>query len=374
MNVVLYDRSSLATHLMANFRKFYPNHMFWQVMRDDDIPSSAWIQKHNINLVLTTSLGAQLNKKFIKYTRKLSSMGVQIFMPLESCIWLETSKIKTKKLLQSLNIPTAAGSLIKGCDIDRLPRPFVVKYQDEFDLLGRQTQIVTDSFVLRAGHEAKDVLIEEFLNGDEFSYQVLCNGHDFVFFGISRDFKKYQNYNTTGIAAVSDCNQKPIVEIDRYIKKILLALRLLGTPYRGILYLNIMQVDHIYYVLEINTRFGNPETQSLCSNIQSNLFAAFYLAAAGNKLPPIVSNGQAGVTVQLFHKNYNEDHKLHPVFPDITQLPSNIIFGFQNQWSRNNIFGSVTSCDHSVNQACANIYSYLRTINLGDYTYKHDLI
>lgn len=373
MNIILYDRSSLATQLIANFRRFYPNDLLWHVMEDRDMPTETWIKNHNINLIMTTSLGPQLNAKFIKFVKKLRSQNVPTFMPPDNCIWLETSKIKTKTLLQSLNVPTAKGYLIKGRDIDNLPRPFVVKYQDEFDLLGRQTQIVTDSFNLHAGHEEKDVLIEEFLSGTEFSYQVLCNGYDFVFLGISCDYKKYQGYNTTGIAAVSPGNQKPILEIDRYIKKILLALSLIGTPYRGILYLNIMQVNGIYYVLEVNTRFGNPETQSLCSNIQSNLFAAFYLAATGNKLPSIMSNGQAGVTVQLFHKSYDEHHKFYPKFPDITKLPSNIIFGFQNQWSKNNIFGSLTCCDVSVKEACSNIYSYLSTLNLGDYTYKHDI-
>lgn len=374
MNVILYDRSSLATQLMSNFRKFYPNHMFWQVMCDSDLPSEDWIKNNNIALIVTTSLGPQLSLKFIKYARKLKNIGVQVFMPPENCVWLETSKVRTKKLLQSLNIPTAEGFLLKGRNINSLPRPFVVKYLDEFNLLGRQTQIVTDSFMLRTEHEEKDVLIENFLIGNEFSYQVLCNGYDFVFFGISRDFKKYQNYNTTGVAAISECSQKPIPEINTYIKKILLALRLLGTPYRGILYFNIMQVNNVYYILEINTRFGNPETQSLCSNIQSNLFAAFYLAASGHKLFPIVSNGQTGVTVQLFHRNYDEHHKLYPKFPNITQIPPNIVFGFQNQWSRNNIFGSLTNCDTTVKQSCTNIYSYLKNIDLGDYIYKDNLI
>ena len=372
MNVVLLCNSSLNVHLLENYYKNYNgkliniSNMEYSVL--SCMLSEEWLKLNKIDLLVTIGNSYQ-NCDFL--FNLMNSSSIPIFMPNKKSSRLEQSKIFTKILLKKLNIPTADFNIIKGKYIKNQKPPFVIKYNLD-KLMGKQTEIVLDDsyhFSARNEFMNKDVLIENFLIGDEFSYQVICNGSSFIFFGISKDYKKYKEFNTCGIASTSDSIQENIPEIDLYIQKILDFMLSIGIEYKGIIYLNIMKVDTLYYVLEINTRFGEPETQSLYPTLSTNLFEMFYSAARGQKLSKIERTKNAGACVQLIHKDYDETRKENCSFPDLT-WSKEIMFGSQLNWSKNNVFGSLTASGKTINDAVQKIHKYIEDKNLGDYTYK----
>ena len=372
MNVVLLCYSSLATQLIENYNK----HHFKKLIHfystefgaNSYILSNEWLKINKIDLVIAVGTSYQKNT-FLQSIREKSS--VPFFLPNKGASYLEHSKIVTKRVLEKLNIPTAKYHVVKGIDIKKIDRPFVVKYEADH-LLGKQTEIVFDTFYPRSEFDDQDILVEEYLVGEEFSYQVVCNGSSFTFLGISKDHKKYRGYNTCGIAATSETNQKNIPEIDSYIQKILDFLSTINIPYIGIMYLNIMKVNTTYYILEINTRFGEPETQSLFPTLSCDLFQLFYNAATHRYLNQIERTGNSGVCIQLIHQNYDETYKDECIFPKLT-WSDDVRFGSQLHWSKNNVFGSLTASGKTIDIASRKIYEYLEDKYLGDFTFKKDL-
>jgi phosphoribosylamine--glycine ligase len=373
MNVVLLCHSSLSTQLMENYYKYYSGKFIHFSNMEFSVISSMlsidWIKDNKIDLVATIGNSYQ---KSIFLQDMMQKCSIPFFMPSKGASHLEQSKITTKKILDKLNIPTAKYSIVKGVDIQDTKRPFVVKY-DADHLLGKQTEIVLDDFLPRPEFHDQQVLVEEFLEGEEFSYQVVCNGSTFVFLGISKDNKRYMGYNTCGIAATSKEIQKNIPEIDSYVQKILNFLSTINISYKGVMYLNVMKVNNTYYVLEINTRFGEPETQSLYPTLKCDLFKLFYNSATSKQMTQIERTGNAGACIQLIHKNYDETRKEECIFPKI-QWSEDITFGSQLQWSKNNVFGSLTASGKTSNIAIKKIYDYLENKYLGDFTYNKNLM
>ena len=369
MNTVLLCHSSLSTQLMENYYK----HHFGKFIHLSNMEfstiscmlSSDWLKTNKIDLVVTIGNSYQKSDFLQDMMKKCS---IPFFMPSRGVTHLEQSKITTKKILERLDIPTAKYSIVKGLDIQNMKKPFVVKYDADY-LLGKQTEIIFDDFSSRPEFDDQHVLVEEFLIGEEFSYQVICNGSSFVFFGISKDHKRYKGYNTCGVASTSNEVQKNIPEIDLYIQKILNFLSTINISYKGVMYLNMMKVKDTYYVLEINTRFGEPETQSLFPTLSCDLFKLFYDVATSGQIPQIERTGKAGACVQLIHENYDETRKEDCNFPQL-EWSEDVVFGSQLSWSKNNVFGSLTASGETINIAIEKIYNYLENKYLGDFTYK----
>ena len=106
---------------------------------------------------------------------------------------------------------------------------------------------------------------------------------------ISKDYKRKYNGdsgpNTFGMGSISPVPFSPVVQT--YAEKIVNYLNSQGMPYVGFLYLGILECNGIPYLLEVNTRPGDPEIQSILPTIDSNLSTAFYNAATGNPLTPM---------------------------------------------------------------------------------------
>ena len=236
--------------------------------------------------------------------------GLRIFGPTKAAAQLESSKAFSKAFMQRHGIPTAdyetfTDAAAAHAFIDRLGVPLVVKA----DGLAAGKGVVVAS-TLQEAHDAVDfmlvdnkygvvhndggarVVIEAFLEGEEASFIVLCDGKNVAALATSQDHKRLQDGdagpNTGGMGAYSPA---PVVTADvhaRAMREIILptvrGMEKDGIPYTGFLYAGLMiDAQGRPKALEFNCRMGDPETQPILLRMKSD-FLEVLAAAIDGKL------------------------------------------------------------------------------------------
>jgi phosphoribosylamine--glycine ligase len=219
--------------------------------------------------------------------------GLRCFGPRQAAAQLEGSKAFTKEFLQRHGIPTAAYATFTRATFDpewvrRQRMPIVVKASG---LAAGKGVIIVDSadeaiataqamFDGQFGSAGDQVVIEEFLPGEEASFIVMADGKNIVTMATSQDHKRLEDQdagpNTGGMGAYSPA---PVVDramheriMREVIEPTIRGLAKDGTPYTGFLYAGIMvHPDGTPNVLEYNCRFGDPETQPIMMRLTSDL-------------------------------------------------------------------------------------------------------
>ncbi|MEZ5512250.1 MAG: phosphoribosylamine--glycine ligase [Steroidobacteraceae bacterium] len=219
--------------------------------------------------------------------------GLRCFGPPKQAARLEGSKAYTKEFLRRYGIPTAAYATFTRANFDadyvrRQRAPIVVKASG---LAAGKGVVIVDSaaeaiataermFAGQFGAAGEEVVIEEFLQGEEASFIVMADGEHILPFATSQDHKRIGDGdtgpNTGGMGAYSPA---PVVTpamhariMTEVIEPTIRGLAADGTPYTGFLYAGIMVApDGTPNVLEFNCRFGDPETQPIMLRLQSDL-------------------------------------------------------------------------------------------------------
>ena len=234
--------------------------------------------------------------------------GLRIFGPTKAAAQLESSKAFSKAFMQRHGIPTAdyetfTDAVAAHAFIDRVGVPLVVKA----DGLAAGKGVVVAS-TLQEAHDAVDfmlvdnrygvvhndggarVVIEEFLDGEEASFIVLCDGKNVAALATSQDHKRLQDGdagpNTGGMGAYSPA---PVVTADvhaRAMREIILptvrGMEKDGIPYTGFLYAGLMiDAQGRPKALEFNCRMGDPETQPILMRLKSDLLEVLAAAIDG---------------------------------------------------------------------------------------------
>lgn len=275
---------------------------------------------------------ALLAQDYASYFRK---MGFLVLGPGKEGAQLETSKIFAKQFMVRAGVPTAQYAIHSSLqdfkrDIDIRPFPKVLKLDGL--AAGKGVVIAKDSAhalifaeqvwnqnIFGKGHH--QVIEEEFISGVELSYLGLCDGTSFIPLSSSTDFKRVFDHdkgpNTGGMGAISPSPHLN-AELEARIKKtivkpILEALEREKLEFHGVLYIGIMiSPEGNPYVLEFNTRFGDPETQSLMMRIESDLLPALVATAKGklNSTPPLAWKKETAIYVVAASPGYPEKPEL----------------------------------------------------------------
>jgi len=332
------------------------------------------IKKLNFDLIIPTQLEYQLSEELREAIK-----DTPCFMPSHNNALLEWDKSKTKDMLNELNIPTPKHQVLSKEELIEcffiIQRPFVLKYNKYWNE-GLQTVIVTDTNQLDEYDRMKDspvetFIIDEFIDSKhEISYHAICNDTNWKYLGSARDYKKFENddkgFNTEGVGSYSITDRFYIV--DQYVDKILNYLSQQGDPYVGILYLGIIfDKDNVPLVLEINTRFGCPESLSIISTVTNELGTLLYSATMGLVLPEITFSDDKAVTVVVSPKDYKYDPNSEK--PEFINVPKDITYT-RPGYSSSYVF---TSKGFTISQASDKIYAYLKTQKMGEYVYRTDI-
>lgn len=318
---------------------------------------------------------------------------------------LEWSKLTGKKLLKQLDIPTPNHTSFTRNDLLNsfldIPRPWVLKYEQDWRV-GLQTIIITDDnyqqefedfkkygankFVDLNTKEESVFLVEDYIQiKKEYSYHILANSKGWTYLGSARDYKKFDNgdkgFNTAGMGSYSKVNINP--KVHDYADKLVKHFNE-TSPYVGILYLGIAEDDEGRpYVLEINTRGGCTELQSilLTHNPKQSLSQILYQTATNKVIDPIQFSDSSAVSVRIVRKNYREvvnyytERNLKAIGkhldPDFyPEVPGIYITAGLNRHILNSVIS--TKAD-TKEQASDSIYKFLSNKNLYNFTYRTDI-
>ena len=239
----------------------------------------------------------------------LETNKIKVYGPSKLASKLEGSKIFTKNLCKKYKIPTAKFGVFENTKkalnfLDQCKFPLVVKadglaagkgvYICENKNQGQQA--VEEIFNGKFG-KANELLIEEFLKGEEMSFFIISDGKNIKKFGTAQDHKRVgegdTGLNTGGMGAYSpsrlenDLLDKKI--LDKIIKPTLKALENLNTFFKGFLYAGLMIIEGEPYLIEYNVRMGDPECQTILPRLETN-FLEIIEAVINQKLNQININ------------------------------------------------------------------------------------
>ena len=271
----------------------------------------------------------------------LEKNEIKVFGPNKVSSQLEGSKIFTKKLCEKYNIPTANFGVFEDKEkslifLKKCKFPIVVKADglasgkgvyicDNFE----QSKIAVDEIFNGKFGEAKEILIEEFLKGEEMSFFIISDGKTYKKFGSAQDHKRAlegdKGKNTGGMGAYSPSRleneelDKKIIE--RIIDPTLRGLKDLNTNFKGFLYAGLMIVNNNPYLIEYNVRMGDPECQTILPRVETD-FADIIYACVNQNLSAVdiqLSNKKS-ICIVLCSKGYPDKFKNNVKINAIDQI------------------------------------------------------
>ena len=273
----------------------------------------------------------------------LNKKNIKVFGPNQKVAQLEGSKIFTKKICEKYNIPTANFGIFKDKEetfkfLQNRKMPLVIKADGLAAGKGvyickdieSSKNAVIEIFNGKFG-KADQILVEEFLEGDEMSYFVISDGLCFKSFNTAQDHKRVgegdtgKNTGGMGSYAPSKLINKNLEEkiINRIIKPTLRAIKDMDQMYNGFLYAGLMIKDNEPYLIEYNVRMGDPECQTILPLLKSDLLDLI-IASCNNNLKEknIEWFEKKSLCIVLCSKGYPESYKKNIDIPNLQKIKS----------------------------------------------------
>ena len=256
----------------------------------------------------------------------LEAAGVLAFGPSKAAAQLEGSKGFTKDLCAEFSIPTADYQRFSAAEpakdyVRQRGAPIVVKADGLAAGKGVIVAMTVDEALAAIdmifggafGAAGAEVVVEDFLEGEEASFFALCDGTRALAFASAQDHKRVGDGdtgpNTGGMGAYSPAPIMTQAMSDRVMKEIieptLAGMRARGTPFKGVLFAGLMIGAKGPKLIEFNARFGDPETQVMLSRLEEDLLPLL-LGSARGELPagPVKLSPKAALTVVYAAKGY----------------------------------------------------------------------
>ena len=333
----------------------------------------------------------------------LEKFKIKVFGPNKLASQLEGSKIFTKKICEKFNIPTAKFGIFKNKNdakkfIDQNNFPTVIKADNLASGKGvyicntrSEAEIAIDEIFNGKFGKADELLIEEFLNGEEMSYFTVHDGKCFKSFNTAQDHKRVlegdKGKNTGGMGAyspsrlINDELEKKI--INKIIKPTLQGLSELGTNYKGFLYTGLMIVDNEPYLIEYNVRMGDPECQTILPRLQTDI-SDIFLACCEEKLNDvnIKWSSKKSLCIVVCSNGYPDKYKKHIEIKNLDTINLNVndfIFHAGTERKGDKLYSvggrvlNFISISDSFAKAKENIIKNLNTLNWSEGFYRRDI-
>ena len=294
----------------------------------------------------------------------LESKGIKVFGPRKNLAKLEGSKIFTKKICEKFKIPTAN---FKICNSKESAFKFL--YSTKFPLVikadvlaaGKGVYIcnmiseaknaISEIFDGKFG-KAEQILIEEFLDGEEMSFFIISDGKNYKTFNTAQDHKRVgegdTGKNTGGMGAYApsslinkDLENKILKNI---IDPTLRAIKEMGDSYVGFLYAGLMIKNNEPYLIEYNVRMGDPECQTILPLIDNDFFEIIN-ACCNSKLAEhyIKWKNKKSMCIVLCSKGYPDKYNKNIEIKNLREFKSsenNFIFHAGTESSGNKILAT----------------------------------
>ena len=271
----------------------------------------------------------------------LEKNNIKVFGPNKIASQLEGSKIFTKKLCEKYKIPTAKFGIFKNFKeandyLKKTKFPLVVKADGLASGKGvyiceNRNQAITATEEIFKGKfgVAKNILIEEFLQGEEMSYFLISDGKTIKKFQTAQDHKRVlegdKGKNTGGMGAYSPSrllnNELDKKIMTKIINPTIKGLQDFGCNYKGFLYAGLMIIDNEPYLIEYNVRMGDPECQTILPRLKSDLFDIINSCCSGNlSNTEIEWHKEKSLCIVLCSKGYPDNYENNILIENIDQI------------------------------------------------------
>jgi phosphoribosylamine--glycine ligase len=377
--------SKIATNVEIDINEFDKLHKF--------------IKENSIDLVVVGPEQPLVNG-IVDYLEKFD---IKVFGPNRIASQLEGSKIFTKKLCQEYNIPTANFGIFENrVDAKKFLKntkyPNVIKADNLAAGKGvyicnneqESLMAVEEIFDGKFG-EARNVLIEEFLKGEEMSYFIISDGATIKSFETAQDHKRVlegdNGKNTGGMGAYSPSrlisNDLEDKILSKIIKPTIKGLSKLGTEYKGFLYAGLMIVDNEPYLIEYNVRMGDPECQTILPKLKTNLVEILE-ACCNKKLADINIEwtDKKSLCVVLCSKGYPDTYQKNILINNLEKFnldENNFIFHAGTKKEKEKIYAiggrvlNFISLSDDFLQARDNVHQCIRKLDWDGGFYRGDI-
>ena len=273
----------------------------------------------------------------------LEKKNIKVFGPNQKVSQLEGSKIFTKKICEKYNIPTAKFGIFENKEdtfdfLKNRKMPLVIKADGLAAGKGvyickdmeSSKNAVSEIFNGKFG-KADQILVEEFLEGDEMSYFIISDGNKYKSFSTAQDHKRVgegdTGKNTGGMGAyspsslINDNLEKKI--INKIIQPTLDAIKDMGQQYKGFLYAGLMIKNNEPYLIEYNVRMGDPECQTILPLLKTDLLDLILSCCNKNlEKQNIEWHEKKSLCIVLCSKGYPENYKNNIEITDLDNLDS----------------------------------------------------
>mgnify|MGYP005989978137 FL=1 len=333
----------------------------------------------------------------------LEKFNIKVFGPNKEASQLEGSKIFTKKICEEYNIPTAKFGIFTNIDdakkfLTNSNFPTVIKADNLASGKGvyicnnlHDSEIAINEIFNGKFGKADNVLIEEFLEGEEMSYFIISDGKTIKNFGTAQDHKRVlegdKGKNTGGMGAyspsrlINDELEKKI--INKIIKPTLEGLSKKGIEYKGFLYAGLMIVKGEPFLIEYNVRMGDPECQTILPKLKTDL-SQIFLSCCNGKLDKINIEwiNKKSLCVVLCSKGYPEEFKKNVEIKNlenITLSSNNYIFHAGTLKKENKIFAvggrvlNFVSLSENFSDSKKDVYNIINNLDWKDGFFRKDI-
>ncbi len=338
-------------------------------------------------------------------TDTFKNYGLKIFGPSKKASQIEASKAFSKDLMRKAGIPTADYAVFddhkKALDhINGQKYPLVIKASGL--ALGKGVIICQNEEQAKAalnsamvekafGASGNQIIIEEFLEGQEISIHAFCDGERAALFPASQDHKQAFDGdlgpNTGGMgsyAPVGWVTPEMMAEIEKtVVMPALKALSDLGAPFQGCLFPGLIRTSQGFKVLEFNARFGDPETQSYVRLLESDLVEILLSCAQGRLKPDQIKwSSQSAVCIVAasggYPGNYQKGFDISGI-DAVQENPGIKIFQAGTAFCDNRLVTAggrvlgVTSVGSSLKEAVDTAYRAVSEISFAGMQYRRDI-
>ncbi|WP_112701010.1 phosphoribosylamine--glycine ligase [Brucella intermedia] len=335
---------------------------------------------------------------------EMRSEGIRVFGPSKAAAQLEGSKGFTKDLCARFDIPTGAYGRFNNAPkakayIRQQGAPIVVKADGLAAGKGVVVAMTLDEaldavdacFEGAFGSAGAEVVVEEFLDGEEASFFCICDGKTALPLGSAQDHKRVGDGdtgpNTGGMGAYAPAPVMTPEIVERTMRELIeptmRGMAEIGAPFSGILFLGLMIGKDGPKLIEYNTRFGDPECQVLMMRLNSDLLALINAAVDG-KLDEVSLDwkDQPALTVVMAAEGYPSNVKKGSVIRDLDKLEGVDgvkVFHAGTAQKDGNIIANggrvlnVTAIADTVAEAQARAYEAVKRIDWPEGFYRSDI-
>ena len=304
----------------------------------------------DINMVIVGPEAPLVAGIYDFFKKEEALQGIRVIGPSAKGAQLEGSKAFSKAFMAKRNIPTAGyreftqSSLQEGLAyIEQLTPPVVLKADGL--AAGKGVLILNDIAEAKMeftamldgkfGAASEKVVIEDFLDGIEFSVFVLTDGKDYQVLPIAKDYKRIgegdTGLNTGGMGAVSPV---PFVDeelmqkvTDRIIIPTVKGIAEDNLDYKGFVFIGLIRVDNEPYVIEYNCRMGDPETEVVLPRLENDLVELLVALAEGRLGEQSIQiSEKAATTIMLVSGGYPEVYKKGKVMTGFEKVTDSLLF------------------------------------------------